>query len=135
MQVMEMRKRLFGEERSHTSSSILNLASTYVGQARLKEAEELEVQVIEAGRRMLGEESPRTLNSISCLADLFAKQGRYTESLALYKRANTGFSTTLGKYHQATHECRQSYMVAIEAARNEQSIDVANPVTPDSSVA
>jgi TRAP-type mannitol/chloroaromatic compound transport system substrate-binding protein len=45
VQVMQMRKRVLGEEHPHTLSSVANLASTYRNQGWWKEAEELEVQV------------------------------------------------------------------------------------------
>ena len=43
MLVMETTKRVLGEEHPDSLTSMANLASTYRGQGRLKEAEELDV--------------------------------------------------------------------------------------------
>ncbi|KAI4260743.1 MAG: hypothetical protein LQ352_000135 [Teloschistes flavicans] len=66
--VVEVRKRVLGEEHPSTLTSMANLASTYWNQGRWKEAEELEVQVMEIRKRVLGDEHPDTLNSINNLA-------------------------------------------------------------------
>ncbi|KAH7108963.1 hypothetical protein EDB81DRAFT_429921 [Dactylonectria macrodidyma] len=47
VQVMEMRKKVLGEERPDTLTSMSNLAVTYSNQGRWEEAEELEARVME----------------------------------------------------------------------------------------
>jgi hypothetical protein len=64
---METRKRVLGVEHPSTLTSMANLASTYSGQGRWKEAEELEVQVMETKKRVLGVEHPSTLTSMANL--------------------------------------------------------------------
>ena len=52
---MEVRRKVFGEGHPDTLTSKSNLASIYLGQGRLKEADELEVQVVETKKRVLGQ--------------------------------------------------------------------------------
>jgi len=47
VQVLQMRKRILGEEHPFTLTSMANLAVTYRNQGRWKEAEDLEVQVMQ----------------------------------------------------------------------------------------
>ena len=58
MKVIEMRKRVLGQEHPDTLTIIDDLASTYRDQGRWKEAEELEVKVMETSLRVLGQEHP-----------------------------------------------------------------------------
>ena len=71
MQALETFKRVLSEGHPSTLASIANLASTYRGQGRWKEAKELEVQVMEIAKRMLGQEHPSTLVSMANLASTF----------------------------------------------------------------
>ena len=56
LQVMQTRKRVFGEEHPKTLTSMGNLAITYKNQRQWKEAEELGIQVLKVRQRVLGEE-------------------------------------------------------------------------------
>ena len=58
VQVLEIRKRVLGEEHPHTLVSMANLASTYAQRGRYDEAEELEVRMLEITKRVLGKEHP-----------------------------------------------------------------------------
>jgi len=53
VQVMQMHKRILGEEHPFTLNSKENLAATYRNQGRWKKAEELEVQVMQMHKRIL----------------------------------------------------------------------------------
>ena len=53
--VMDMSRKLLGEEHPDTLSSMANLGSTYQNQGRWKEAEELEVQVMVMSKKLLVE--------------------------------------------------------------------------------
>ena len=57
-----------------------NLAQTYRGQGRWKEAEEILVQVIETRKRALGQEHPSTLINKANLALTYRNQGRWKEA-------------------------------------------------------
>ncbi|OCK75506.1 putative kinesin light chain, partial [Lepidopterella palustris CBS 459.81] len=80
LQVLEIRKKVLGQEHPDTLISMANLASTYGNQGRWKEAEELDVQIIETSSRVLGEEHPSTLTSMANLALTFWNQGRWKEA-------------------------------------------------------
>ena len=72
--VMEMRKRVLGEEHPHTLTAMGNLAYTYRQQGHWKEAEELEVQVMDRRKRILGGEHPDTLRAMGNLASTYRNQ-------------------------------------------------------------
>lgn len=56
LQVADARNRVLGEEHPNSLTSVANLASIYVDQDRLKEAEVLEVQIMEKTRGLFGDE-------------------------------------------------------------------------------
>ncbi|KAI9764071.1 MAG: hypothetical protein M1840_008875 [Geoglossum simile] len=102
LQVMEMFKRVLGEEHPSTLTSMANLASTYRNQGRWKEAEELEVQVIETRKRVLGEEHPDTLVSMTNLALTYSNQGRWKEAEELEVQVIETSARVLGEEHPDT---------------------------------
>ena len=57
-QVMEMRKKVLGEEHPDTLTSMANLVSTYKNRGLLKEAWELCVQVMEMRKTVLRRSIP-----------------------------------------------------------------------------
>ena len=80
VQVMDMRKKLLGEEHPDTLTSMANLASTYRNQGRWNEAEKLFVKVMDMRKKLLGEEHPDTLTSMANLASTYRNQGRLDEA-------------------------------------------------------
>jgi Tetratricopeptide repeat len=56
VQVIDIRKKLLGEEHPDTLSSMENLASTYRNQGRWNDAEQLKDQVMDMRKKLLGEE-------------------------------------------------------------------------------
>lgn len=83
--MIEVRKRVLGEEHPDMLTSIANSALTYREQGRWKKAEELEVQMIETSKRVLGEGHLDTLISMKNLAFTLKSQGRNNEALNLLK--------------------------------------------------
>jgi tetratricopeptide (TPR) repeat protein len=83
VQVMEMTKRVLGDEHPDTLTSMANLAVTYRDQGRWKEAEKLEVQVMETRKRVLGDEHPDTLSIMANLALTYWNQERWKEAKEL----------------------------------------------------
>lgn len=71
LEVMDMFKRVGGEERPTTLTSMHNLVSTYRNQGKWKEAQELGRRVMEMKKRVLGEEHPSTLTSMASLASTY----------------------------------------------------------------
>ncbi|KAM4066732.1 tetratricopeptide repeat domain-containing protein [Hirsutella rhossiliensis] len=102
VQVMEMSKRVLGEEHPDTLSSMANLAATYRDQGRWKEAEPLEVQVMEMSKRLLGEENPDTLSSMANLAATYRDQGRWKEAEPLQVQVMETSKRVLGGDHPST---------------------------------
>ncbi|KAH6866069.1 P-loop containing nucleoside triphosphate hydrolase protein, partial [Thelonectria olida] len=102
VRVMELRKRVLGEEHPSTLTSMANLASTYRNQGRWKEAEALQVRVMETRKRVLGEEHPSTLTSMANLASTYWNQGRWKEAEALEVRVMETSSRVLGEEHPST---------------------------------
>jgi len=58
VQVMEMRKRVVGEEHPGTLRIMGNLTTAYRNQGRWEETEELEKQMMETNSRVVGEQYP-----------------------------------------------------------------------------
>ena len=70
VEVIEISKRMLGEEHHFTLRARDMLAFIYMHQKRWNEAEALHLQAIEIERRVLGAEHPDTLASISELAEI-----------------------------------------------------------------
>ena len=84
VRVLEIDKRVLGEEHPDTLNSMANLAVTYRQRGRLEEAEGLEVRVLEIRKRVLGEEHPNTLMSMANLAFVYRQRGRLEEAEELF---------------------------------------------------
>jgi tetratricopeptide (TPR) repeat protein len=100
--VMELRKRLFGVEHPDTLTSMSNLATTYWQQGRWNEAEMLQVDVMELSKRLLGAEHPDTLTSMANLAETYRRQGRWNEAEKLEVDAMELCKRLLGAEHPDT---------------------------------
>ncbi|CAG1992066.1 unnamed protein product, partial [Fusarium graminearum] len=100
--VMEIKKRVLGEEHPSTLMSMANLACIFSDQGRWKEAEELEVGVIEIKKRVLGEEHPSTLISMNNLAITWKDQGRWKEAEELEVGVIEIKKRVLGEEHPDT---------------------------------
>jgi hypothetical protein len=80
VQVMQMRKRVLGDEHPDTLTSMANLASTYRNQGRWEEADELEAHVMQTRKRVLGDEHADTLASMANLANTHRDQGKWDDA-------------------------------------------------------
>ena len=83
-QVVEVRKRILGNDHPNTLSSMHNLAKRYSEIGRRQEALQLSEQVLEARKRTLGNEHPDTLKSIKQLANLKERKRKPQSSLARF---------------------------------------------------
>jgi uncharacterized protein involved in tolerance to divalent cations len=101
-QILEVEKKVLGEEHPSTLTSMANLASTYSNQGRWKEAEELEVQVKNTSLKILGKEHPSTLTSMANLASTYRDQGRWKEAEELEVQVKNTSLKILGKEHPST---------------------------------
>jgi len=102
VQVMEMSKKVLGDEHLSTLTYVANLASTHIHQGRWKEAEELLVQVTEATLRVLGNKHPSTITSMGNLASAYRHQGRWKEAEELEVQVLEMRRMVLGDEHPNT---------------------------------
>ncbi|KAJ9133892.1 TPR-like protein [Pleurostoma richardsiae] len=102
VQLIEMRKRVLGEEHPDTLISMNNLALTFWNQGRWKEAESLNVQVIKTRKKVQGEEHRDTLTSMGNLASTYRNQGRWKEVENLQANELETCSRVLGEGHPST---------------------------------
>ncbi len=102
VKVLEICRRVWGEEHPNTLWSMGNLGEMYSRQGRYNEAEPLLVKALEGNRRVLGEEHPVTLNSTNRLGWLYYSQGRYNEAEPLIIKALEGRRRALGEEHPDT---------------------------------
>ncbi|KAJ7813393.1 P-loop containing nucleoside triphosphate hydrolase protein [Mycena olivaceomarginata] len=100
--VMEMDKRVLGEEHPDTLTSMANLAVTYWYQGRWKDAEMLQVVMMEKRKHVLGEEHPDTLTSMAHLAATYRKQGHRKDAEMLQVVVIEKMKHVLGEEHQDT---------------------------------
>ena len=74
-QVLEVRRRILGEDHPDTVAAMNNLAWTLMNQGDLPGARKLQEKVLELGRRSCGEEHPNTLTFMNNLALTLMNQG------------------------------------------------------------
>jgi tetratricopeptide (TPR) repeat protein len=102
MQVLETRKRVFGDEHPDSLVGLSDLVLTFSNQGRLKEAEEWGVQAIETMKRVLGDEHPDTLTAMGNLALTISRQGRWEEAKELEVQIMEILKRVLGNEHPDT---------------------------------
>ncbi|CUA74603.1 Nephrocystin-3 [Homo sapiens] [Rhizoctonia solani] len=75
--------RARGAKHIYTLGCMIDLASTYLNQNRLPEAEELQTKVLIIQKEVLGHDHPLTQTSVNNLASIYQKQGRLDEAQKL----------------------------------------------------
>ena len=63
--MLDMIKKVLGEEHPDTLLSMANLAGMYLRQEKWTDAEQLEVQVLDVRKKVFGAEHPDTLTSMA----------------------------------------------------------------------
>ena len=101
-QVLEIRKRVLGEEHSATATSYNNLAGVYDSQGKYKKAKGLYEKALRIRERVLGEEHPVTAISYNNLAYVYARQGEYRKAEGLHEKALRIRERVLGEEHPDT---------------------------------
>ena len=82
-EVLEVRRRVLGQEHPDTLASMSNLAIVPPrARPMAKEAEQMHREVLEVQGRVLGQEHPRTLASMNNLANVLREQGQWQEAEA-----------------------------------------------------
>ena len=102
VQMLDMRKKVLGEEHPRTLSSMAILARTYANMGNLNKAEQLEVQVLEKRKKVLGAEHPDTHTSMGNLAVTYANMGNLNEAKQLGVQALEMRKKVLGAEHPYT---------------------------------
>ena len=114
IKLLEIRRRVLGEENPQTLDSMRWLGVLYYNQGRYSEAEPLLIKAMEISRRALGEKHPDTLLSVRHLGELYCLQGRYSEAEPLLVKALMGMRSVLGEKHQHTIDALNYLTSALE---------------------
>jgi eukaryotic-like serine/threonine-protein kinase len=85
--VLEVRRRVLGEQHPDTLVTVNSLAMLYTDQRKFAQAEPLFREVVEVGRRVLGADHPRRLDSMNDLALLYLYEGKYVPAEAVLRPA------------------------------------------------
>jgi tetratricopeptide (TPR) repeat protein len=94
--VLEIQRRVLGEDRPETLRSMSQLAVILTARGKLDEAETLVHKALTEQRRALGDDDPETLTSLSILTQLLRQRGQLDAALAagteLLERARRVFN-------------------------------------------
>ncbi|MCJ1349153.1 hypothetical protein MMC31_007389 [Peltigera leucophlebia] len=101
-QILEVRKRLLGDEHPNTLKVMSNLAKSFIKLGRYQEAMPLYTQTLELRKRVLGDEHPDTLWSMNNLAASYSHLGQYQEAMPLYIQTLKLQKRILGDEHPDT---------------------------------
>ncbi len=123
-EVMQIRRRVLGEEHPDTLRSAHNLAAIYGSLGRYREAEHLFAGARNGRRRVLGENHPDTLFTQLRLASVLRDQRRYNEAEVIALAAYRGLRDTLGAEHDRTRTAIEDLVKLYEAwGRNESAAE------------
>ena len=84
--VVDVCRRLLGQEHPDTLTSMNNLAATLLAQGDVAGARRMQEQVVEASTRVKGEDQPHTLTSMNNLAETLRAQGDLPGALRMHER-------------------------------------------------
>jgi tetratricopeptide (TPR) repeat protein len=101
-QVLDVRRRVLGEEHPDTLTSMNNLAQTLYTQGDLPGARKIQEQVLDVRRRVLGQEHPATLTSMNNLAQTLKAQGDLPGARKIQEQVLDVSRRLLGEEHPAT---------------------------------
>jgi tetratricopeptide (TPR) repeat protein len=83
MQVVDIRRRMLGEEHRSTLTSMSILARIYRHQGRWKDAQELQLKDLEICKRIFGDDDADTIDSMESLASMYIVRGQWNEAETL----------------------------------------------------
>lgn len=104
-EVLEIDKRLYGEEHGNYLTAACNLATSYKAMGDYIKAAELQLSVLEARTRLHGQDHPDTLYCASSLAVIYDHQSKYTEAEEILVRVWHKCKELLGEESQQTMQC------------------------------
>ena len=94
-------RRVLGDERRSTLTTVCNLPSSLQYQGKHAEAERIEREVVDASRRVLGEEHPDARISAYNLARPLWDQGKHVQAEEMLQTALQDQQHALGSAHPA----------------------------------
>lgn len=99
LNVVNIQKRVLGEQHSETWISMNNLATTYYELGHLHAAEQLQKKILDLRIETLGEQHPHTWTSMSDLAFTYQNLGRLHEAEQLAEKVVNLQKATLEEQH------------------------------------
>ncbi|KAI9774480.1 MAG: hypothetical protein M1839_001713 [Geoglossum umbratile] len=112
--VVEVMKRIHGEDDLTTLSSVYSLAAIYGSLGQDEEAKRLLEKVVEAQERILGEGHLETALSVYSLAVSYQNLGRFEEAEHLFEKVIEVQQRALGENHPYTLTSVQSLAVSYQ---------------------
>ncbi|RDW92542.1 hypothetical protein BP5796_01936 [Coleophoma crateriformis] len=107
-EVMEIDKKVLGNENPQTLTSMNDLAYLFFRQGKYDEAEPIYRQTLQLRAKVLGDEHPDTLGSRHNLALLLKSQGKYDEAEPIYRQTLQLSAKVLGEEHPDTLTSRNN---------------------------
>ncbi|CAH0054750.1 unnamed protein product [Clonostachys solani] len=108
-----IRRRILGEEHPDTLTTLADLASVYLDQGKLQEADELAYAVNKSRAKVLGETHADTLMSRDNRARILRMQGRIPEAVLLERKTLVECRGHLGFEHPQTLTVRANLASAL----------------------
>jgi tetratricopeptide (TPR) repeat protein len=90
------------EDRLNIFGAFHGLGNLYLGQGKLKEAEEMYQRALAGKEKALGPDHISTLDTVNNLGVLYKNQRKLKEAEGMYQRALTGYEKALGPNHSKT---------------------------------
>jgi tetratricopeptide (TPR) repeat protein len=101
-EVLDLRRRVLGEEHPDTLTSMNNLAENLRAQGHLQDARKIHERVLDVSRRSLREEHPDILTSMNNLALTLHDQGHLPDARKIHEQALDVRRRVLGEEHPDT---------------------------------
>lgn len=100
--VLEINKRVVGDDNPNTAKSMHNLANLKTLQGRSSEAETLYINALAIFKRVLGDEHPDTLLTMASLASVYTDLGRFAEAESIHFETLEIRTRVFGAEHPST---------------------------------
>ena len=108
-QVLDIRRRVLGDDHPDTAVILNNLALLYRDQGHFAQAEPLLEQALDIRRRVLGNDHVSTAGSLNNLAEFYKAQGHFATAEPLYIEAVEIAERVWGGEHPNTKIMRENY--------------------------
>jgi tetratricopeptide (TPR) repeat protein len=112
-EVLDVKKRVLGEEHPSTLASAHNLGHSLFGLGKHAEAEQIQRKVLDASRRIHGEEHPHTLTEADQLAQSLSAQRKFAEAEQVYREVLDVTRRVMGEEHHDTLGCLSNFAMTL----------------------